>query len=313
MALGERFRSGGARGIARFLSDHQHCDAGFDVHREAGAGSGRLLITCRGCGHSIAYNAAEAGELAAGPVLPNGGANGLDGEPDSDAGGPPPEAPQRRATARSLPAWLPPVLIAALVAAGLAMIVIGVLRSGGDDGQATAPESTQPAEVSTSSEVAPPAETEAPPETAPPAPTEQQAPQVRLKRRDFEGRFAIGVPSGWEAGRSADAISIEPGGGVAEIRVFYELGEESPSELAGGAARFLADEHEDAQVGKPKTVRLGQATVSRVVATYAGGEEVAVVLADGGYTFVILRRVDRGASESVSAEADASLASFRAK
>ena len=33
MAL-ERFRTGGARGIARFLSDHQHCDAGFDVRRD---------------------------------------------------------------------------------------------------------------------------------------------------------------------------------------------------------------------------------------------------------------------------------------
>ncbi len=73
MAPGERFQSGGARGIARFLSDHQNCNAGFDVRREDGAGTGRLSITCKGCRQAITYKAAEAGELAAGPQLENGG------------------------------------------------------------------------------------------------------------------------------------------------------------------------------------------------------------------------------------------------
>ncbi|MBM3666202.1 MAG: hypothetical protein FJW90_01750 [Actinobacteria bacterium] len=67
MAEGERFRSEGARGIARFLSEHQHPEAGFDVSREAGPGSGRLLITCLGCGASIACRAVDAGEMAACP------------------------------------------------------------------------------------------------------------------------------------------------------------------------------------------------------------------------------------------------------
>jgi hypothetical protein len=68
MALGERFRSGGARGIARFLSDHQDCNAGFDVRREDSAGTGRLSITCKGCHQAITYKAAEAGEWPPGPA-----------------------------------------------------------------------------------------------------------------------------------------------------------------------------------------------------------------------------------------------------
>ena len=65
MALGERFRSGGARGIAQFLAEHQHCDAGFDVRRDEAPGSGKLTITCQGCGQTVSYNAAEVGEIGA--------------------------------------------------------------------------------------------------------------------------------------------------------------------------------------------------------------------------------------------------------
>ncbi len=50
-----------------------------------------------------------------------------------------------------------------------------------------------------------------------------------------------------------------------------------------------------------------------VTAVYGGGEEIAAVLSWGGYTFLILRRVDSGAPPLVAAAADAALASFRAK
>ena len=189
MAVGERFRSGGARGIARFLADHQDCDVGFDVRREAGAGTGRLSITCKGCGAGITYKAAEAGELAAGPQVENGGAGLAEPPPapKEDAFKPVPRSP-RRSTDRRLTGWIPMFLIGALVVAGLVLIAVGVLRSDGesDSSGPTAPtptENTAPAETTPRS---------APPAQAPPPP-QREAPEVRLKRRDFEQRFAIGA------------------------------------------------------------------------------------------------------------------------
>jgi hypothetical protein len=40
---------------------------------------------------------------------------------------------------------------------------------------------------------------------------------------------------------------------------------------------------------------------------------MAIVLADSGYTFLILSRVDGGAPETLAAEANAAASSFKAK
>lgn len=312
MAIGERFRSGGARGIARFLSDHQHCDAGFDVHREADAGTGRLKVTCKGCGASIAYKAAEAGELAAGPALANG--EGPEPEPSLD---PPPGHTElaggftRSASERAerpqghLPRWVAPLAIGLLIAAGVAMIVIGLNRTGGTG---TTPETTTeevPTAASTTASEAQPA----PAETQP-APAQ---PDVALNDRSFEGRFTIGVPVGWSAGERNSAISIASGGRVAEIRVYFQPGDGGSRDLARGAASFLEQEHPGAEVTKLRAVRLGSRKAMGVTATYQGGEESAVVVSGGGYEFLVLRRVDGGASPDVAAQADASLQSFKPK
>ena len=306
MAIGERFRSGGARGIARFLSDHQNCDVGFDVRREAGPGTGLLSITCKGCGESITYKAAEAGELAAGPVVANedAGVNAARPEPE-----PPPSAEEgfrraRRARRRSQGRGLfPMVLIGTLIVAGLVLIAIGVLRSG-DDSESSGPTAITPPETSTPAEDAPPESQPAP---------DQQAPAVPLNRREFEGRFAIGVPAGWRASRGFSAIVLASPGEAAGIRIFLEPGAEPAGRLAAGAAGFLANDHSGAQIGKPQPVRLGQQKALSVTATYEGGEEVATVLSFGGYRFLILRRVNSDAPPEVAAAADAALQSFRAK
>jgi hypothetical protein len=338
MAL-ERFRSGGARGIARFLSDHQHCDAGFDVRREAGAGTGRLSITCKGCGHAITYKAAEAGELAAGPQLTNGDATRL---PELPIAPPPPaEEPSGPRTPSPgpispaapgpvgtqpvqgkrgrLPRWLVPALIGLVIAAGVVMIAIGITRSGGETTGSQEAAPTAPAETEAPAEAAPPAETQpeppAPTETAP-APAPDPAPPAegaRLKRQEVDGRYAIGVPVGWDSESDDGVLIITPPGKVAAIRIFYEPGAESDVELAEGARGFLADEHAGAQVGRPQRIRVGSIRGFEVTATYGGGTETAMVLTRGGYSFLVLRRVDRGASEAVAGEAGASFASFRAK
>jgi hypothetical protein len=42
-------------GLSRFLVSHEACGAGFDVAHPAGVGSGRVAITCRGCGERHEY------------------------------------------------------------------------------------------------------------------------------------------------------------------------------------------------------------------------------------------------------------------
>src|SRR3954467_12160928 len=42
-------------GLSRFLIEHERCGAGFDVEHPAGVGSGRVSITCRGCGARHEY------------------------------------------------------------------------------------------------------------------------------------------------------------------------------------------------------------------------------------------------------------------
>lgn len=323
MALGERFQSGGARGIARFLSDHQHCDGGFDVQREQGPGSGRLLITCLGCGEAIAYRAAEAGELAAGPAIGNGEVTAGAAEP-ALAAAPPTMASKPRSfrlggaeDGSGGSRLLPAVLVGGLILAGAALIGIGIARSGEDDSAAGSQPAPSAAQGDPPALEAPPPAAQAPdPEPAPdPAPPAAEAPpppaQPSLNRREFAGLFTLGVPAGWREG-GGEAVTIAPGGGKAEVRVFYERGERSPRSLVGGAAGFLEDEHPGARVGRPRAVRVGGVAGTRVSATYPGGTESAVVLADAGYTFLILTRADRSASKQVAADARAAASSFRA-
>ena len=235
MALGERFRSGGARGIAQFLAEHEHCDAGFDVRRDQAPGSGKLTVTCQGCGQTVSYNAAEVGEIGAfdlpedaltrtedrapidRPPVPAATPNGAGPPAVSDSGsvvttGPGPRPAGGNRSGR-LPRWAVPAAIGVLIAAGIAMIAVGLIRSGGD-GQT---DEDAPAPVEAEAPVEP-----APPETAPaePAAPADPAPagQVALQNRSF-GAFTVGVPAGWDAtvgvprmGRERRVRRRHPGG-----------------------------------------------------------------------------------------------------
>jgi hypothetical protein len=50
-----RRQPGMLEGLSRFLVQHERCGAGFDVAHPAGLGSGRVSITCRGCGARHEY------------------------------------------------------------------------------------------------------------------------------------------------------------------------------------------------------------------------------------------------------------------
>jgi hypothetical protein len=368
MAIGERFRSGGAHGIARFLAEHQGCNSGFDVRRDGG---GKLSITCEGCGASVEYQAAEAGELAAGG--PQAGpipANGTEAAQELQAYPPqayppqaypqqapppreqPPQAPPPPPAVRPagmptqpfkprpsqkprrgvVPGWLSVGVIAALILGGLTMIAIGLTKD--DEGQPTptppagqTPAQNNPAggqekqkhkqQKHKKQKKSPAAgqkkqqsgggQSQAPASGG----AAQGAGAGALNRRTFENRFSIGVPGGWDSGEKEGAIALTARGATAEILVFFQQGETPLSELARGARGFLAERHAGAQIGGAKPTRIGSQRGLRMVATYQGGEEIAVVLSAKGYSHVILRRVDRGASPDLEQQAEAVLASFK--
>lgn len=342
MALGERFKGSGARGIARFLSEHQNCDSGFDVRRGEAATGGPLRITCEGCGASIDYNAAAAGEAAAAAPPPpptSNGAAGVEAAPSAPApaarpaaeqgagepgartevdlpqGPAPPTAPRQEVRPRVTPRpqrhgvrrWLPPLLIGGLIVAGLVMIVIGLARTGDEQGgEPAAPAASDPAPGGT----APPSGEESSPQPEPAG----QAPETTagtLRTRSYAGRFAIGAPPGWAAAERADGVTLESQGATAEVSVFFGPSTLEPAAFASASQGFLADRHQGAQVGPVRSVRFRGRPAARVRVAYPGGEEVATFVAAGGIVFALIRRVDRGTSEQILAEADAAVASFR--
>jgi hypothetical protein len=221
-------------------------------------------------------------------------------------------------------------LIGTLILGGLTMIAIGLTKDDGEQapsgppsGQAPAKnkpggaqkqtpatgQNQQPAGGATGQNQQPGGATGQRQQPAAPAPA-PAAGAAELNRRTFANRFTIGVPAGWQDGREDSGITLTAPGATAEIVVFFQQGAASEAQLAQGARGFLAERHPGAQVGGAKPIRIGAEKGMRIVATYQGGEEVAVVISAGGFSHVVLRRVDRGASPDLKQQADASLASF---
>jgi hypothetical protein len=227
-----------------------------------------------------------------------------------------------------IPSWIPIVLISALILGGLTMIAIGLTKedeaqppAAPTGGGAPAQNQQQPGRGQARPQQRPqrqqprqPAQQQQP--VPPPQPQEQpQEPvgDVPLEPRTFVNRFSIGIPEGWEGGQEGRAIALTAPGATAELLVFFQQGESPLPVLARGARGFLAERNRGAQIGGPKPTRIGGQRGLRITATYRGGEEVAVVISAKGHSYVILRRVDRGASPDLEQQADAALASFSPK
>jgi hypothetical protein len=295
MAATEGTGSGPASGIARFLADHQGHEAGFDVGRESGAATGRLKVTCLECGKSVEYRAGEAAEQAERAL-----AAGLEGNVPRIASAPGSKGPAggRRRTLIPASAYL--VAIGVLVGVGL---LVGLLSESGSD---HSPGSAQPS--------GPTVEARTQPSTtsAPPAPSArpQTTVQPRLQVTTFASRFRIGVARGWQVGQKDTAIALVAPGSKAEVDVYYASQQRSLNDLASDASRFLKTRHPAGRVTAPHPERIGLLQGLRIKAVYPGGSESALVLVNGGFTYVLLQRVDRGASRRQVRQAKAQAESF---
>jgi hypothetical protein len=96
-----RRQPGMLEGLSRFLIQHERCGAGFDVAHPAGLGSGRVSITCRGCGARHEYATATIEferELKIEPAQPPGRPPAPPSPPRRAAPIPPRPAPYPDAT-----------------------------------------------------------------------------------------------------------------------------------------------------------------------------------------------------------------------
>jgi hypothetical protein len=267
--------SGGASAISRFLAEHQDHDAGFDVGREAGSGSGRLRIVCLGCGESVEYRAAEGG--------PDIRAQLEASRPSSQERQRPPKRPaaaKHRPAGRSGRPSLPAIGLAILI---VALVLTGILLltgNGSDDSKGTT--TTAPATVATQP---------APAATPPPPQPEPRAP--RLHGTTFYDQYRIGVPGGWRSEpKDQETVLVGPGG-TPEIDVYYALDHRGLDALGTSAVSFLKDRHPAGHVTGPTPRRVGELQALRVEATYPDGSETALVMTSGAYAYLVVARVDR--------------------
>ncbi len=302
MAPGERFKGGGAPSIAQFLAEHEACDAGFNVERSDQAGSGRLRISCEGCGKSTGYRMAEAGDMdAAGSVIPPATA----GKPYAAVKAADFEQARRTAERPSKPSARRrigvPLAVLGICAAAL---VVGAAVLGSDDDE-PAPDP----------DPAPSAAVE--PDPAPVKPEPQAPPKkltvngVELERRTFADVFSIGVPAGWEAVDSDDEkAEIEAPDQSAAVTVYFGPSDLSPIEFADTSELFLEQRHDGAVVGPLYPAKFKGRAVARARISYDGGEEIATFFSRGGVSYLLLKRVEGNASRRQVREAEATLDSF---
>jgi hypothetical protein len=283
--------------ISRFLAEHQDHDAGFDVGREKGSGTGRLRLVCLGCGETIEYRAGEAAEIP-----PEAAA---DPKPRRS---PPRERERSRQPKAAGRGWMGGHPFAAraigiLIAAALLLVVILLLTDNGSEPSKNST-ATSPASVPVATESAAPA-------APPPAQPQPQPRPPRLHAATFADRFRIGVPGAWRSGERGTETVLAGPGGTPEIDLYYAVDSRGLDELGSSAVRFLKDRHPAGEVASPVATRVGDLRGLRVVATYPDGSETAIVLTSGGYAYLLVKRIDRHDEAFRVSQAAASVDSFR--
>lgn len=183
-----------------------------------------------------------------------------------------------------MPRWLPDLLIGVLIVAGIAIIVVGLIRGDGDQGGDGGHEGDA---------------------------AQQGATQPSVSAEPFADRFRIGVPAGWRRSFAAGTFSFSPSGGGVELRVQLKAGERQLSELASAAARYLAARARRGRVEGPRRTRVGGVPALRLAASYPGGRTLAAVLSSGGYSYLIFATAERSAGPLLRRQLEAALASYR--
>jgi hypothetical protein len=287
--------------ISSFISIHEGCGYGFQV-APSRSGPGRLHLVCAGCGERAEYHSDDAGVLEEHGIDPSGAARVrrfVPGRESMERWLPGPAA---------LPWWVPSAYILAMIAVGLGLIAFGLIHDR-NSGHAILGEEHRPAPQPVQAGAAP--ATSLPPVAKEVRPAREPAGASHLHRLVVLDRFSLGVPEGWSGGTSGGAVVFLAPGGSAELRIFLQQGATPSHQLTHRARSYLAGEHPSAKISAANHVRLGKLKALHLTAHYPGGTEGADLLSTGGYSYLILSRVDGDASRSVRTDSGAIVRSFR--
>lgn len=305
------------RVLSAFLADHENCGKGFDIQRREGTGGSIVRVICGGCGEGFEYSAAAGLDLPAEGsasrsvsrrTLSRARRSLPDRSPAPDPESPPTthEARTQKEGAKAasepgarrirLPAWLSMLLIAALVAGGVLLIVLGIAGNSG---------------TSDSTPDTPGASLSSVPLTTPSVPAKRKGAGIKLDRRRYAERVSIGIPAGWNAGVEGPAVTVAALNGRAQIQVYFEDGARPDDQLMREARAFLLQRHAGASVAAIGPTDLGGREVRRVRVVYSAGTESATVLVAGGYSYLILEELRKPFSAELRRTTDAVVASFR--
>ena len=329
-----RRQPGMLEGLSRFLVQHERCGAGFDVAHPAGLGSGRVSITCRGCGarHEYATATIELDrEETVAPVEPASEADAAPQQipprpapyPDSERRGlPEPEsepveaepararaalpsatpatpapAPARDGGASRRDFWSSPRTTVALLAVAAVAVLIAVLQLLGDGDEGT------------KSVVTPSPPTTAPAPQAPPGPAANPTPTPTVTLHT--SLFSVDLPNGWSRRSAGGSLLLEPAdGGRVNVQVYFS---DSPtlseSVMARKTAQFLRHEVPGASLYPQRTEIAGQ-SAEEFTARGPGETAIAVNVLRGPYRYLLVRRIFAGAKPHVSLAAGRIVRSF---
>jgi hypothetical protein len=285
--------------VSGFIATHEQCGYGFQV-APSRSGPGRLHLVCGGCGERAEYRGDDVAVLEEHGIDASQAAQGRRFRPSR-------ESMERWLPApAALPWWVPNAYILGVIAVGLGLIAFGLLHDR-QSGHAILGADSHPAAPRAADAAATP--------SPPPAPKAKPAQPARkppdLHRLVVLNRFSVGVPAGWTGGTQSGAVVFVAPGGSAELRFFLQPGTTPPSRMVDRAHSFLAREHPTAKITAADSLRLGKLKALDLVARYPGGAERAYLLSTGGYSYLILSRVDGDAARSVRTDSGAIVRSFR--
>ncbi len=290
-------------GLSRFLVEHEACEGGFDINHPAGVGSGRVTVTCGGCGTRYEYlrdQVSADGTAAAPPETPQRRAAPAAPErrrgegrvadrrdperPPRDAGGSHRPRPQRRRRLEPLALGLIALLVGALVFAVIR------IAGGGDDG-----------------EQAPP------PATAGEQPAAGEAQETADRYLGVRtASFAVAAPPGWSHRVAGRALLLRPPAGAVSVRVYSQRAPElGLAGMAAGTAGLLRRRSGGGEVSGPNRVRYRGYRAFRMEARTRERRLRATGILAGDHRYLILTSIRRGASAPVLGQARRAELSFK--